>query len=113
MSHQVLVVDDEARIRSILQAYLTADGFAVIEAGTGAEALELARLHAPDLVLLDIGLPDVDGLEVLRQLRTLSDMYVVLVTARADEVDTPGGAVRRCGRLCDQAVQSPRGRRPG
>jgi DNA-binding response OmpR family regulator len=87
MSHQVLVVDDEARIRSILEAYLTADGFGVIEAGTGAEALDLARLHAPDLVLLDIGLPDVDGLEVLRQLRTFSDMYVVLVTARAEEVD--------------------------
>jgi DNA-binding response OmpR family regulator len=87
MSHQVLVVDDEARIRSILEAYLTADGFGVIQAGTGAEALELARRHAPDLVLLDIGLPDVDGLEVLRQLRTFSGVYVVLVTARAEEVD--------------------------
>jgi DNA-binding response OmpR family regulator len=83
----VLVVDDEARIRSILAAYLTAEGFEVLEAGTGAEALEIAGRTDPDLVLLDLGLPDIDGLEVLRRLRATSPVYVVLVTARSEEVD--------------------------
>jgi DNA-binding response OmpR family regulator len=84
---RVLVVDDEARIRSILAAYLTADGFEVLEAGTGAEALEIAGRTDLALVLLDLGLPDIDGLEVLRRLRATSPVYVVLVTARSEEVD--------------------------
>jgi DNA-binding response OmpR family regulator len=87
MVQRVLVVDDEAGIRSILAAYLTADGFEVLEAGTGTEALEIAGRTEVALVLLDIGLPDLDGLEVLRRLRATSPVYVVLVTARSEEVD--------------------------
>ena len=87
MSPHVLVVDDEDQIRSILATYLTADGYDVLEAATGAEALALAGREDVALVLLDIGLPDLDGLEVLRQLRQTSDVYVVLVTARAEEID--------------------------
>jgi DNA-binding response OmpR family regulator len=87
MVQRVLVVDDEAGIRSILAAYLTADGFEVLEAGTGAEALEISGRTEVALVLLDIGLPDIDGLEVLRRLRAASPVYVVLVTARSEEVD--------------------------
>ncbi len=86
MGRRVLVVDDEAQIRSILRAYLDAEGFSVDEAATGADALNLLR-HKPDLVLLDIGLPDLTGLEVLAKIRAASDVYVILVTARAEEVD--------------------------
>jgi DNA-binding response OmpR family regulator len=84
---QVLVVDDEPHIRAVLRGYLEADGFAVSEAGDGETALHLVRDGAPDLVLLDVMLPGMDGLEVLRQVRTFSDVYVILVTARTEEVD--------------------------
>ncbi len=87
MPRRVLVVDDEKQIRAILRAYLTSEGFQVQEAATGAQALHLLTTEPPDLVLLDIGLPDLDGLEVLRTLRKTSDVYVVLVTARAEELD--------------------------
>jgi DNA-binding response OmpR family regulator len=87
VGQQVLVVDDEAGIREVLRAYLSDAGFGVLEAATGADALHLATTEDPALVLLDIGLPDLDGLEVLRRLRTTSDVYVVLVTARTEEVD--------------------------
>ncbi|EWT02820.1 chemotaxis protein CheY [Intrasporangium oryzae NRRL B-24470] len=91
MTRRVLVVDDEPQIRTVLRAYLEADGFEVLEAGTGAEALRLMSTTSgpppPDLVLLDVGLPDVDGLEVLRRTRTTSDVFVILVTARSEEVD--------------------------
>ena len=91
MARRVLVVDDEREIRTVLRAYLEAEGHLVVEAATGAEALRRALATdgtAPDLVLLDIGLPDLDGLEVLRTLRRSSDVYVIIVTARADEADT-------------------------
>lgn len=89
MARRILVVDDEPSIRDLLRAYLEADGFEVSVAGTGAEALRQASAQAggPDLVLLDVGLPDLDGLEVLRTLRRTSEVYVILVTARAEEVD--------------------------
>ena len=67
--------------------YLQADGFEVAEAADGAAALTAMRDQPPDLVLLDVMMPGIDGLEVLRQLRTFSDVYVILVTARAEEVD--------------------------
>ena len=89
MARRILVVDDEAQIRHVLRAYLQAEGFVVTEAATGADALHLALGHddGPDLVLLDVGLPDIDGLQVLGRLRAASDVFVILVTARAEEVD--------------------------
>jgi DNA-binding response OmpR family regulator len=84
---QVLVVDDEPHIRTVLRGYLEAEGFAVSEAADGEAAVRQVRHSAPDLVLLDVMLPGIDGLEVLRQLRTFSDVYVILVTARTEEVD--------------------------
>jgi DNA-binding response OmpR family regulator len=83
----VLVVDDEPHIRAVLRGYLESDGFTVAEAGDGEAALTAVRTSAPDLVLLDVMLPGMDGIEVLRRLRTFSDAYVVLVTARTEEVD--------------------------
>ncbi|MFP5416767.1 MAG: response regulator [Actinomycetes bacterium] len=90
MAHRVLIVDDEPQIRTVLRAYLEADGFEVAEVGTGADALrEVSRPGAKsvELVLLDIGLPDLGGLDVLRKVRATSDVFVILVTARSEEVD--------------------------
>ncbi|WP_372593057.1 response regulator [Actinotalea sp.] len=84
----VLVVDDEPHIRAVLRGYLEADGYRVLEASSGEEALDLLRRESPDLVLLDVMLPGVDGLEVLRRVRATSQVPVILVTARAEEVDT-------------------------
>jgi DNA-binding response OmpR family regulator len=84
---QVLVVDDEPHIRTVLRGYLEADGFAVAEAADGEDTVRQVRHAAPDLVLLDVMLPGIDGLETLRQLRAFSDVYVILVTARTEEVD--------------------------
>jgi DNA-binding response OmpR family regulator len=84
---RVLVVDDEPHIRAVLRGYLEADGFAVSEAADGKDAVRQVRQDAPDLVLLDVMLPGIDGIEALRQVRTFSDVYVILVTARAEEVD--------------------------
>src|SRR5688500_3722337 len=89
-AQRVLVVDDEPGIRKVLRAYLEREGFLVDEAVDGRSAIirfAAGGGESPDLVLLDIGLPGVDGLEVLRQLRSSSDVYVLLVTARAEEVD--------------------------
>ncbi|WP_395656000.1 response regulator [Nocardioides sp.] len=83
-----LVVDDEPAIRRVVAAYLTQEGFAVLEAADGTGALDLARTRRPDVVVLDLMLPDLDGIEVCRRLRTFTDAYVVMLTARAEEVDT-------------------------
>ncbi|HMO58159.1 MAG TPA: response regulator transcription factor [Roseiflexaceae bacterium] len=83
----ILVVDDEQRLRSLVQEYLQQEGFRVLLAGDGATALELARTTQPDLVVLDLMLPGIDGLEVCRRLRTFSDAYVIMLTARAEEID--------------------------
>jgi DNA-binding response OmpR family regulator len=84
---RVLVVDDEPRIRTVLRGYLEADGFSVDEAASGSDALQAVRDAAPDVVLLDVMMPGMDGIEVLRELRSTSDVYVILVTARTEEVD--------------------------
>ena len=67
--HLILVIDDEQPIRRFLRAALTAEGYRVVEAGTGEEGIRLAVQQPPDLVILDLGLPGIDGQEVLRQLR--------------------------------------------
>ncbi|HEX4789376.1 MAG TPA: response regulator transcription factor [Actinospica sp.] len=83
----VLVVDDEPKIRDIVRRYLEADGFAVTEQGDGPGALAAAREQRPDLIVLDVMLPGLDGVEVLRRLRETSQVPVILLTARAEEVD--------------------------
>ena len=87
MPRTVLVVDDEKQIRAILRAYLTAEGFAVQEAATGAQALHLLATDPADLVLLDIGLPDLDGHEVLGELRQWSQVPVIMLTVRDGEAE--------------------------
>lgn len=83
----ILVVDDEPNIAELVRMYLERDGFRVDVAATGAEALERAQVVQPRLVVLDIGLPDLDGIEVCRRLRADSDVPIVFLTARDSEID--------------------------
>ncbi len=85
---RALVVEDEASIRRVIVGYLRAEGFTVAEAGNGETAVEIARRDHPDVVVLDVMLPGIDGIEVCRRLRTFTDAYIVMLTARTDEVDT-------------------------
>jgi DNA-binding response OmpR family regulator len=84
---RIVVADDEVHIRDVVRGYLEAEGFEVLLAADGIEALQLVREQHPDLVVLDVMMPGLDGVEVLRQLRTETDVYVIMLTARAEEVD--------------------------
>ena len=86
-SPRALVVDDEPSLVRVVVGYLEADGFQVDSAADGLTALGIARRADPDVIVLDLGLPGMDGVEVCRTLRTFTDAYVVMLTARADEVD--------------------------
>lgn len=85
---RALVVDDEEPLADLVGSYLERDGFDVTITGDGQEAVNLARRIDPDVIVLDLGLPGLDGIEVCRQIRTHSDAYVVMLTARTEEVDT-------------------------
>lgn len=82
---RILVVDDEPQIQRFLKPSLSAAGYEVVEAGTGAEALKAVATQAPDLVILDLGLPDMDGKEVIASLRGWSDIPIVILSARDRE----------------------------
>lgn len=84
---RVLVVDDEAPIVDLVRGYLEAEGMDVITAADGPSALDLIRARSPDVVILDVNLPGLDGFEVLRQARTFTDAYVIMLTARSEEID--------------------------
>jgi DNA-binding response OmpR family regulator len=84
---RVLVVDDERSLAKLVASYLERDGHAVECAFDGTAALQAARRAEPDVVILDLMLPEVDGVEVCRQLRTFSHCYVVMLTARGEETD--------------------------
>jgi DNA-binding response OmpR family regulator len=84
---RILVVDDEATVREVVGQYLELEGFAVSAAATGLDALREAAAAPPDMVILDISLPGVDGLEVLRRLRAVSAVPILMLTARAEDVD--------------------------
>ncbi|GBE22472.1 transcriptional regulatory protein YycF [bacterium BMS3Bbin01] len=83
----ILVVDDEAGLRRMVASYLASDGFDVVEAANSDVALRLFREKQPDLVLLDVVMPGSDGFEVLREIRAESDVPVIMLTARVEEVD--------------------------
>jgi two-component system, OmpR family, alkaline phosphatase synthesis response regulator PhoP len=90
MTH-VLVVDDEPRIVEIVRDYLADAGYRVSTARSGDEALRHVRSITPDLVVLDLGLPDLDGLDVARALRRTSPVPIIILTARSDEADRVAG----------------------
>jgi DNA-binding response OmpR family regulator len=87
MSETILVIDDQADIRALLSMALKEAGYRVVEAESGPAGIEAYHAHQPDLILLDIGLGSMDGLEVCRQLRTVSVTPIIFLTSRADEVD--------------------------
>lgn len=83
----VLVVDDEAPLVRLIAEYLRRDGLHVETTDNGPDAVEMVTAIQPAVVILDLGLPGIDGVEACRQIRTFSDCYVIMLTARADEVD--------------------------
>jgi DNA-binding response OmpR family regulator len=86
-TERILVVDDEPMVREVIVAYLEREGFRVVEATTGTEALRQIAESRPDLVVLDVMLPEIDGFSVLAALRKANDIPVILLTARTEEPD--------------------------
>jgi len=84
---RILVVDDEPPLVELVRSYLSREGFEILTAGDGPAAVQLVRDEAPDVVVLDVMLPGFDGLEVCRQIRAFSDAYVLMLTARGEEID--------------------------
>lgn len=87
MSKKILIVDDEDKIRDLVNKYLVNEGYEVIEASDGYRALELADSEKPDLIVLDWLLPGISGLDVCRQIRQKSDVPIIMLTARTEEID--------------------------
>lgn len=83
----ILLVDDEPPIRELLRAYLAREGHTIIEASDGHDALKAHETHQLDVIVLDLMIPGIDGIEVCRRVRATSDVYIIMLTARADEVD--------------------------
>lgn len=84
-SPQILVIEDDEQIRRFLRASFTADHYRLIEAETGLDGLAQAAARQPDLIVLDLGLPDIDGVEVIRQIRTTAQMPIIVLSARGQE----------------------------
>lgn len=85
--NNILIVDDDARIRDVVRFALEDSGFQTTEEGTGQDALELFRKTPTDLAVLDIGMPEMDGLEACKELRKSSTVPILFLTARDDEID--------------------------
>ncbi|WP_171058925.1 MULTISPECIES: response regulator transcription factor [unclassified Arthrobacter] len=83
-----LVIEDDHDIRELVRTVLSQAGFEVSVASSGAEGVLIAKTLSPDVITLDLGLPDIDGFEVSRQIREFSDAYIVMLTARTEELDT-------------------------
>src|SRR6266498_377163 len=84
---KILVIDDEPSITNLVSAYLKPEGYEVLTAADGPSGLKAARAYKPDLIVLDLMLPGLDGIELLSRLRRESDVYVILLTARTEETD--------------------------
>lgn len=87
VKNRILIVDDETKITDVLRIYLERDGFQVATAANGKQAIERTSTYNPDLIVLDLNLPDVDGLEVCRTVRRTSNVPVIMLTGRGEEVD--------------------------
>jgi len=87
----ILAVDDEPNVVELLADYLSREGNQVLTAMDGSTVLDLARTQQPDLIVLDVMLPGLDGVEVCRRVRQFFDAYVLMLTARAEEIDKPVG----------------------
>jgi DNA-binding response OmpR family regulator len=133
----VVVVEDDEDVRALIEVTLQQAGFTVHTASTGAQGVALVRIHEPAVTTVDVSLPDIDGFEVVRRLRTFSDTVVVMLTGRADEPDTLMGLeagadeyvtkpfrprelrarvdalLRRSGRIATSAPEQPAVSAPG
>jgi len=87
MAPKILIVDDEAAIRRLLKVSLKSQGYAIVEATGGREGVEQAAMSHPDLVILDLGLPDFDGLKVLKSIREWSQVPIIILTVKDSEID--------------------------
>ena len=83
----ILVVEDDAPIRNLITTTLRTQDYKYIAAATASEALQQATIHAPDVMLLDLGLPDLDGIEVIRRIRSWSAMPIIVISARSEDSD--------------------------
>jgi DNA-binding response OmpR family regulator len=92
-SGKIVVIDDEESVRDVVKAYLEKDGFTVYVAANGREGLALAERRNPDLIILDLMLPDVSGEEICQEVRSRSDVPIVMLTAKASEEERVGGLV--------------------
>jgi DNA-binding response OmpR family regulator len=92
-SGTIVVIDDEESVRDVVKAYLEKDGFRVYAAANGRDGLALAEKHRPDLIVLDLMLPDVSGEEICEDVRSRSDVPIVMLTAKASEEERVGGLV--------------------
>ena len=102
-SPTVLLIEDEAPIRKFLRAGLESQGYSIVETGTGREGLTQTAMRVPDLVLLDLGLPDVDGFEIVHRIREWSGLPIIVLTAR----DRDGDKVRALDAGADDYVTKP------
>ena len=87
LKDKILIVEDEQNISNFISTVLTANGYDVLVAETGAHAISMITSHCPDLIVLDLGLPDMDGMNILREVRSWSNLPVVVVSARTHEQD--------------------------
>ena len=87
LKDKVLVVEDEQNISNFISTVLTANDFDVLVAQTGAEAVSMITSHCPDLIILDLGLPDMDGMNILKEVRSWSSLPIIVVSARTHEHD--------------------------
>ncbi len=86
-----LIIEDEADIRQLVEEVLRQAGFEVLSAASGAEGIELAKSHSPEIITLDISMPGMDGIETAKRLRAFSNAYLIMLTARSDEIDVLQG----------------------
>ncbi|HFQ93839.1 MAG TPA: response regulator transcription factor, partial [Anaerolineae bacterium] len=91
MKRKILIVEDEASIRKIARAYLENAGFQVTCVADGLDAIERNRAEQPDLIVLDLNLPGLDGMETAARIREESDVYILMLTARGEEMDRIAG----------------------
>lgn len=87
VKHKVLIIEDESSIQYFMQTILESNGYDTLTASTGKEGIALINSHCPDVILLDLGLPDMDGMEILAELRKWSLIPVIVVSARGEEID--------------------------
>ena len=92
-SGKIVVIDDEESVRDVVKAYLEKDGFTVYVAANGREGLALAERRSPDLIVLDLMLPDISGEEICQEVRSRSDVPIVMLTAKASEDERIGGLI--------------------